>query len=267
MLQLLKYLKRCDSISLFSKKSYICTLKNNEVVYLKLIKKIMSVKIRLQRHGKKQKPFYWIVAADARSKRDGRYLEKLGTYNPNTNPATIDLNLDQAVQWLHNGAQPTDTARAILSYKGALMKHHLDGGVRKGALSQEQADAKLAKWLEEKAGKVDTKKEGLSKAQEAAKAKALKAEKVANDKRVAAAVEAAKVVEEVAEVEETEAIAEEAQEAVTEVAVEETSTAEETVAEVAIEETPEVVAEVAAEEAPAVEETPPAEEASEQTEA
>ena len=227
----------------------------------------MSVKIRLQRHGKKQRPFYWIVAADARSKRDGRYLEKLGTYNPNTNPATIDLNLDQAVQWLHNGAQPTDTARAILSYKGALMKHHLDGGVRKGALSQEQADAKLAKWLEEKAGKVDTKKEGLSKAQEAAKAKALKAEKVANDKRVAAAVEAAKVVEEVAEVEETEAIAEEAQEAVTEVAVEETSTAEETVAEVAIEETPEVVAEVAAEEAPAVEETPPAEEASEQTEA
>ena len=239
----------------------------------------MSVKIRLQRHGKKQRPFYWIVAADARSKRDGRYLEKLGTYNPNTNPATIDLNLDQAVQWLHNGAQPTDTARAILSYKGALMKHHLDGGVRKGALTQEQADAKLAKWLEEKAGKVDTKKEGLSKAQEAAKAKALKAEKVANDKRAAAAVEAAKVVEEVEEVavEETEAIADEAPEAVTEVVVEETA------AEVAVEETPEVVveeeapaaeeapevvAEVATEEeAPAVEETPAAEETSEETEA
>ena len=230
----------------------------------------MSVKIRLQRHGKKQRPFYWIVAADARSKRDGRYLEKLGTYNPNTNPATIDLNLDQAVQWLHNGAQPTDTARAILSYKGALMKHHLDGGVRKGALTQEQADAKLAKWLEEKAGKVDTKKEGLSKAQEAAKVKALKAEKVANDKRAAAAVEAAKVVEEVA-VEETEAIADEAPEAVTEVAVEETAAAEETVAEVAVEETPEVVAEevaeVTTEEAPAVEETPAAEETSEETEA
>ncbi|MDN3678134.1 30S ribosomal protein S16 [Flavobacterium paronense] len=230
----------------------------------------MSVKIRLQRHGKKQKPFYWIVAADARSKRDGRYLEKLGTYNPNTNPATIDLNLDQAVQWLHNGAQPTDTARAILSYKGALMKHHLDGGVRKGALTQEQADAKLAKWLEEKAGKVDTKKEGLSKAQEAAKAKALKAEKVANDKRAAAAVEAAKVVEEeVAEETAVEAVADEAPEAVTEVAVEETPevvaeeapAAEETVAEVTVEETPEVVAEVATEEAPA------AEEASEETEA
>jgi small subunit ribosomal protein S16 len=254
---------------LFSKKSYLCTLKNNEVVYLKLIKKIMSVKIRLQRHGKKQKPFYWIVAADARSKRDGRYLEKLGTYNPNTNPATIDLNLDQAVQWLHNGAQPTDTARAILSYKGALMKHHLDGGVRKGALTQEQADAKLAKWLEEKAGKVDIKKEGLSKAQEAAKAKALKAEKAANEKRAAAAVEAAKV-EEVA-VEEVET-----PEAVTEVAVEETAAevaTEEVVAEDAtvVEEAPatevvvaEEVPEVATEEAP---EATAAEETSEETEA
>ena len=225
----------------------------------------MSVKIRLQRHGKKQKPFYWIVAADARSKRDGRYLEKLGTYNPNTNPATIDLNLDQAVQWLHNGAQPTDTARAILSYKGALMKHHLDGGVRKGALTQEQADAKLAKWLEEKAGKVDIKKESLSKAQEAAKAKALKAEKAANEKRAAAAVEAAKV-EEVAEEVAVEEV--EAPEAVTEVAVEESAAevaTEEVVAEDApvVEEAPateEVVAEVATEEAP---EAPAAEETSE----
>jgi len=226
----------------------------------------MSVKIRLQRHGKKQKPFYWIVAADARSKRDGRYLEKLGTYNPNTNPATIDLNLDQAVQWLHNGAQPTDTARAILSYKGALMKHHLDGGVRKGALTQEQADAKLAKWLEEKAGKVDSKKEGLSKAQAAAKAKALKAEKEANEKRAAAAVEAAKV-EEVAEevaVEEVEAPEVAAEETAAEVATEEVVAEEAPAAEVAVEETPEVVAEVATEEAP---EAPAAEETSEETEA
>jgi small subunit ribosomal protein S16 len=222
----------------------------------------MSVKIRLQRHGKKQKPFYWIVAADARSKRDGKYLEKLGTYNPNTNPATIDLNIDQAVQWLHNGAQPTDTARAILSYKGALMKHHLDGGVRKGALTQEQADAKLAKWLEDKAGKVTAKKEGLTKAQEAAKVKALKAEKEANDKRAAAAVEAAKVEEVAEEVAVEETVAEETPEVVAEV-----------VAEVAVEETPaaevavEEVAEVVAEEAPAVEETPAAEETSEETEA
>ncbi len=238
----------------------------------------MSVKIRLQRHGKKQKPFYWIVAADARSKRDGRYLEKLGTYNPNTNPATIELNLDQAVQWLHNGAQPTDTARAILSYKGALMKHHLDGGVRKGALTQEQADAKLAKWLEEKATKVDSKKEGLSKAQEAAKAKALKAEKAANDKRAAAAVEAAKVEEEVA-VEEVVAEEVAAEEVVAEVtqeapAVEETTevAVEEVVAEVTeeapvVEEAQATEEEVVAEaEAPAVEEAPEAP-ATEETEA
>ncbi|MBP6558173.1 MAG: 30S ribosomal protein S16 [Flavobacterium sp.] len=223
----------------------------------------MSVKIRLQRHGKKQKPFYWIVAADARSKRDGKYLEKLGTYNPNTNPATIDLNIDQAVQWLHNGAQPTDTARAILSYKGALMKHHLDGGVRKGALTQEQADAKLAKWLEDKAGKVTAKKEGLTKAQEAAKVKALKAEKEANDKRAAAAVEAAKVEEVAEEVAVEETVAEETPEVVAEVAVEETVVEETPAAEVAVEE----VAEVVAEEAPAVEETPAAEETSEETEA
>lgn len=159
----------------------------------------MSVKIRLQRHGKKGKPFYWIVAADARSKRDGRFLEKLGTYNPTANPAIIDLNLDAAVQWLHNGAQPTDTARAILSYKGALLKHHLDGGVRKGALTQEQAEAKLAAWLDEKAGIVNAKKDGLSKAKEDAKAKALKLEKEANEKRAKAAAEAAQPVEEVAE--------------------------------------------------------------------
>ena len=169
----------------------------------------MSVKIRLQRHGKKGKPFYWIVAADARAKRDGRFLEKIGTYNPNTNPATIDLNLDSAVQWLHNGAQPTDTARAILSYKGALLKHHLDGGVRKGALTQEQADAKLTAWLEAKAGTVDAKKAGLSKAEADAKAKALKAEKEANEKRIAAQAEAAKAAEATEEIAE-EAAAEEA---------------------------------------------------------
>ena len=230
----------------------------------------MSVKIRLQRHGKKQKPFYWIVAADARSKRDGKYLEKLGTYNPNTNPATIELNLDQAVQWLHNGAQPTDTAKAILSYKGALLKHHLDGGVRKGALTQDQADAKLATWLESKAEKVDSKKEGLSKAQADAKVKALKAEKVANEKRANAAIEAAKV-EEVAEVATEEVVAdsevseEETVEAVAEVATEEVVAEEtpEVVAEVAPEAdvVEEVVAEVATEEAPA------AEEASEEKEA
>ncbi|PWG04078.1 30S ribosomal protein S16 [Polaribacter aquimarinus] len=167
----------------------------------------MSVKIRLQRHGKKGKPFYWIVAADARAKRDGRYLEKIGTYNPNVNPAVIDLDVDKAVEWLQNGAQPTDTAKNILSYKGALLKNHLAGGVRKGALTQEQADAKFAAWLEEKAGKVSTKEEKLAKADAEAKAKALEAEKAVNEARI----EAAKpVVEEVAEeaTEEVEAAAE-----------------------------------------------------------
>ena len=110
----------------------------------------MPVKIRLQRHGKKGKPFYWVVAADARAKRDGRYLEKLGTYNPNTNPATVDINEDNAVNWLEKGAQPTDTARTLMSYKGIMLRHHLNGGVRKGALTQEEADKKLAAWLEEK---------------------------------------------------------------------------------------------------------------------
>ena len=215
----------------------------------------MSVKIRLQRHGKKGKPFYWVVAADARSKRDGRYLEKIGTYNPNTNPATIDLNLDSAVRWLHNGAQPTDTAKAILSYKGALLKHHLDGGIRKGALTQEQADAKLAAWLEAKAGKVDAKKDGLSKAQAAAKAKAFKAEQAVNAKRLedaakaeADAIAAESAVEEV-EVEETVAEVEEAPAA--EVVVEE-AVAEVEEAPAAEVEAEETVAE--AEEAPAAEE-------------
>ena len=160
----------------------------------------MSVKIRLQRHGKKGKPFYWVVAADARAKRDGKYLEKIGTYNPNVNPAIIDLDVDKAVEWLQNGAQPTDTAKNILSYKGAMLKNHLAGGVRKGALTQEQADAKFAAWLEAKATKISDKEAGLSKAQSDAKAAALAAEKAVNDARI----EAAKpVVEEVvADVEE-----------------------------------------------------------------
>ena len=148
----------------------------------------MSVKIRLQRHGKKGKPFYWIVAADARSKRDGKLLEKLGTYNPNTNPATVDLDIDGTVKWLQNGAQPTDTARAILSYKGALLKNHLAGGIKKGALTEEQAEAKFNAWLEEKTGKVTAKVDDLAKAKADAKAKALEAEKEINEARKVAAV-------------------------------------------------------------------------------
>ena len=150
----------------------------------------MSVKIRLQRHGKKGKPFYWIVAADARAKRDGKFLEKLGTYNPNTNPATIDLSIDDAVRWLQNGAQPTDTARAILSYKGAMLKNHLAGGVKKGAFTEEQAEEKFKVWSDGKNGLVDAQKETLAKAEAEIKAKAIAAEKEVNAKREADAAEA-----------------------------------------------------------------------------
>jgi len=147
----------------------------------------MPVKIRLQRHGKKGKPYYWIVAADARAKRDGKYLEKLGAYNPNTNPATVELDVDGAVTWLQNGAQPTDTAKAILSYKGALLKNHLAGGVSKGAITQEQADEKFNAWLEEKEAKIQAKADGLSEADSKARSEALAAEKAVNEARIAAA--------------------------------------------------------------------------------
>jgi len=164
----------------------------------------MPVKIRLQRHGKKGKPYYWIVAADARSKRDGKYLEKLGAYNPNTNPATVELDVDDAVKWLQNGAQPTDTAKNLLSYKGALLKNHLVGGVRKGALTEEQAEAKFTAWLEEKEGKVQAKADGLSQDEAKAKADALAAEKVVNDARIAAAAPVVEEVETVADAVEAE---------------------------------------------------------------
>lgn len=157
----------------------------------------MPVKIRLQRHGKKGKPFYWIVAADSRAKRDGKYLDKLGVYNPNVNPAHIEINVDGAVQWLQNGAQPTDTARAILSYKGVMMKNHLAGGVRKGALTEEQAEEKFNAWLEEKAQSVDSKKGKLADAKGKAKAEALAAEKLVNEARAAANTEAEAPAEEV----------------------------------------------------------------------
>ena len=202
----------------------------------------MPVKIRLQRHGKKGKPFYWIVAADARAKRDGRYLEKLGTYNPNTNPATVNLDIDGAVKWLQDGAQPTDTAKTILSYKGAMLKNHLVGGVRKGALTEEQAEEKFQAWVDQKAGKVASKEETVAKAKLDVKAKALEAEKAVNEARVAAAIEEA--VEEVAEAAPE---AEVAEEVVAEVAPE-VEVAEEVVAEAVPE--AEVAEEVVAEAAP-----------------
>ena len=144
----------------------------------------MPVRIRLQRHGKKGKPFYWIVAADSRSKRDGRYLEKLGVYNPNTNPATVELDIESAVKWLQNGAQPSDTARTLLSYKGAMIKHHLNGGVRKGAFTQEEADKKFTAWLEEKQAKIQTKIDSLDNEKAKDLAKRLESEKATNQKRI-----------------------------------------------------------------------------------
>ena len=206
----------------------------------------MPVKIRLQRHGKKGKPFYWVVAADARAKRDGRYLEKLGTYNPNSNPATVDLNIDHAVSWLEKGAQPTDTARTLLSYKGVMLKHHLNGGIRKGALTQEQADTKFTAWLEEKETKIQAKKDGLTQAESDARAKRLADEKAVSDKRLADAA-AAEAEAEAAEA--AEATATEATEAVEEAPAEETTEA--VVEEAPAEETTEAVAE----EAPAAEAT------------
>lgn len=114
----------------------------------------MAVKIRLQRHGKKDAAFFHLVVADGRSPRDGKFIEKLGTYNPNSNPATIDLNFDSALNWMMKGAQPTDTCRAILSYKGVMMKKHLLEGMKKGALTEEQVNQKFSKWQDEKSGKI-----------------------------------------------------------------------------------------------------------------
>ena len=146
----------------------------------------MAVKIRLQRHGKKNFAFFHIVVADSRSPRDGRFIEQIGSYNPNTNPATIVLDADKALAWLKVGAEPTLTARRILSYEGVLLRHHLDGGVAKGALTQEQADKKYADWKAEKDAKVAAKKQGLSK-DAAAKAKAAaEAEAKVNQERAEA---------------------------------------------------------------------------------
>ncbi len=148
----------------------------------------MSVKIRLQRHGKKGKPFYHIVVADARARRDGRFIEKLGTYNPVANPAIIDLNVDAAVKWLNDGAQPTDTAKAILSYKGALYKKHLQGGVAKGAFDQLEADKRFVAWLDNKEEQVKAKKDGLSSNKSAVAKAKLENEVKVNEARIAAAL-------------------------------------------------------------------------------
>jgi len=156
----------------------------------------MPLKIRLQRHGRKARPFFWIVAADSRAKRDGKFIEKLGVYNPTTNPATIELDFDNSLKHLLNGAQPTDTARRILSYKGVLYKKHLLGGVAKGALTEEEADKKFEAWMKDKEGKIMDKTSKIEKAKADAKAEALAKEKEVSDKRVADAVPEEEVAEE-----------------------------------------------------------------------
>jgi small subunit ribosomal protein S16 len=230
----------------------------------------MSVKIRLARRGRKKQAIYDVVVADARAPRDGRFIEKLGTYNPNTNPASININNERALTWLLNGAQPTDTVKAMLSYRGVMLKKHLQIGVLKGAISQEQADAKFNAWLSEKDTKIEGKKDQLATAKADARKAALAAETAKNQARIdaikareaaaaAAAAPAVEEVEEAAPAVEAPAVEEEiaaAEAPVVEAAAEEVEApvAEEApVVEAAAEEAPAV--EVATEEAPAVEAT------------
>ena len=212
----------------------------------------MATKIRLARHGKKGKPFYHIVTADSRAKRDGRYIERIGSYNPNTNPATIDIDFDRAMYWVGVGAQPTDTVRAMLSYKGVLYKNHLLNGVKKGALTNEQAEEKFAKWLSEKEVKIENKISSLAKEEDSAVKAKLASEKEKSEARAAA----------LAEVAAEETTAEEAVEEATEEPATEEPAAEEAVEEAPEEPAAEEVVEEAAEE-PAVEK--PAAEATEES--
>jgi small subunit ribosomal protein S16 len=198
----------------------------------------MATKIRLQRHGKKRAAFYHVVIADERAKRDGKFIEKIGTYNPNTDPATIDLKFERALHWIQVGAQPTDTVRALLSYTGVMLKNHLDKGVAKGALTEAAATKKFEAWMTEKEAKIAGKSDSVAKEKTDKEAAAHAAEVEKNT--VKAAAIAAKIAPPVEEV------------------VVEEAPAEEVVAEEA------PVAEVVTEEAPAAEvkeEAPAAEEA------
>lgn len=145
----------------------------------------MAVKIRLARKGRKKVAFYHIVVADSRSPRDGRYIEKIGSYNPITNPATIELDFDKALGWLQNGALPTDTCRAILSYKGVMMKKHLLEGVKKGAFDEVEANRRFDEWMKQNDAKIEAKKSSLEKSSDDELSKKLKEEKRINDARSA----------------------------------------------------------------------------------
>jgi len=143
----------------------------------------MPTKIRLQRHGKKGKPFYHVVIADSRAPRDGKYIERIGVYDPNTNPATIDVNTEKALTWLQKGAVPTDTVNAILKYRGVIYKNHLLKGVAKGALTEAEADKKFEAWLKEKESKIQNKRDKISSDNTADSKKKMDAETEVNEKR------------------------------------------------------------------------------------
>lgn len=146
----------------------------------------MSVKIRLARHGRKQHAYYHIVVANSRSPRDGRFIERIGSFNPNTNPATVDLDFDKALDWLNKGAQPTDTCRTILSNKGVMMKKHLLEGVKKGAFDVAEAEVKFQAWVKGKEESVQAKKDKLAAGKSEEMTSRLKAEAKINEDRLAA---------------------------------------------------------------------------------
>ena len=146
----------------------------------------MAVRIRLARHGKKNFAFFHVVVADSRAPRDGRFIERIGTYNPNTNPATIELDVQKALQWINHGAQPSETCRRILSYKGVLLQKHLLEGVKKGALTEEQANAKLEMWIQEKELKIVNKKKSLEQESRNLNKTRLQAEAKVNEEKAAA---------------------------------------------------------------------------------
>jgi small subunit ribosomal protein S16 len=145
----------------------------------------MPVKIRLARHGRKARPFYHIVVADSRAPRDGKFIERIGSYNPNTNPATVSIDFDKALDWLIKGAQPTDTARALLSYEGVMYKKHLLGGVAKGAFDEKTMETKFETWKQEQAIRIQNKQNKLSKEEQDASDKKLAAEKEVSNTRAA----------------------------------------------------------------------------------
>ncbi|NLA49966.1 MAG: 30S ribosomal protein S16 [Bacteroidales bacterium] len=208
----------------------------------------MAVKIRLARKGRKKLAHYHIVVADSRSPRDGRYIEKIGSYNPVTNPATIELDFDKALGWLQKGALPTDTCRAILSYKGVLVRKHLLEGVKKGAFDEAEADRRFEEWMKQNEAKIDAKKSGLEKTKEDEIAKKLAAEKRINEAR------AAKLAKKQAELE---------AKARAESQAEEETASDEAAPEAPAEKAPEAVPEAPAEKAPEAAPEAPAEKAPE----